>query len=264
MKSNFLQNIKTLLLTATITLFSISALLGIIFILVGTDTLGWRVVGTVAILGLLSLLSMNNVMRLESPKAPIRNLSTTALISNLFWAIPWILIVWNAFKSFLCTQVPQQYLSAQYYLVADCPAWYNGMIELIIKIALTAGIISITTTIASNFLGIKNYTQAIGTLKNITTYSAATIGLYFLPAIWTEGANYIHESWRFITIIFIIFVFSSIVTPILARIARSKTDRPKAYPSPIDEKRLRQEIEAKVRAEIAAEQRAKSEEDTSR
>ena len=233
----------------TITLFSISAFLGIFFVVVGTDTLGWKVVGTTVILGLLSLLSMNNVMRLESPKAPIRNLSTIALISNLFWAIPWILIVWDAFEFFFCTQTPQRYLSAHYYLVADCPVWYSGMMELIIKIALTAGILSITTTIASNFLGIKNYTQAIGTLKNITTYSAATIGLYFLPAIWTEDADYIRESWRVITIFFIVLVFGSVVTPVLVRIAKAKTEKPLPQATnQVDEDKLRQEIEAKVRA----------------
>ena len=61
-----------MLLFSTITLFSISAFLGIVFVLVSADSTAWKISGTVFVFALLSLFSMNNVFRLESERKSVK------------------------------------------------------------------------------------------------------------------------------------------------------------------------------------------------
>ena len=246
-----IKKIKKILLISTITLFSISAFLGIIFVLVGVDSTAWKIIGTTAILGLLSLLSMNNVFRLESEQKQIKILSITALISNIFWSIPWIFIVWDIFRTFMCDEST---VTGYYgYSYRDCSRSFYDFMEFIYKLVGTAGIISATTTVVANFLNMKNYSSAIKALKITAISSAIFLGAYFLPAIWFEDGGYISDTWRLIAVVAIIFVFSSIITPILAKIAKNKEKNSNAAPR-VDEVQLREQIEAEVRAKIAQEQ----------
>jgi polyhydroxyalkanoate synthesis regulator phasin len=103
MTNNQIVAIKRMLLFSTITLFSISAFLGIVFVLVSADSTAWKISGTVFVFALLSLFSMNNVFRLESERKSVKYLSVVALISNIFWSLPWILIIWNVFGLAMCT-----------------------------------------------------------------------------------------------------------------------------------------------------------------
>ncbi|MDR1969765.1 MAG: hypothetical protein LBQ11_00235 [Candidatus Nomurabacteria bacterium] len=252
-----IKDIKRALLIATITLFSVSTFLAIIFVLLGTDETGWRIMGTTAILGLLALLSMNNVFRLENEQKTTRILSTTALISNVFWSIPWIFLVWNLFKIILCGES-----TAGHYPLRDCSVNYYTFMDLVGKIAITAGIISATSTVVANFLTIKNYSTAIKALRSMGISCAIFSGVYFMPAIWLVS-DYLEWSWRLFAIACIVLVFSCIVTPILAKVEKGKMQKPVSVPAPlVDEAKLREEIEAKVRAEITAEREQASQQQT--
>jgi len=61
MDDNKVIIMKKILLISTITLFSISAFLGIIFVLVGADSTAYKIIGTTAILGLISWISLRNI-----------------------------------------------------------------------------------------------------------------------------------------------------------------------------------------------------------
>ena len=251
-------SIKKLLFISTIVLFSISALLGIISILFGSDETVWKIAGTTALLGMLSLLSMNNVFRLESELSSVRTLSTIALVSNILWSLPWILFLWDFFVATLCDRTP---VTTEGYLhySSTCSSLYYATTDVLHKIATTAAILSVVATVASNFLNIGYRTRTIDLFRYTAITSSTIIGLYFLPAIWSGEEEYIGRSWRFIAILAIIFVFSSIITPILTKVARTKSRNPATTThQPVDEVALRRELEAKIRAEIAAEQRAES------
>jgi hypothetical protein len=131
--------------------------------------------------------------------------------------------------------------------------------ELVAKIAGTAGIISVMTTVIANFLTLKDYTEIIKTFKGITIVCAGFLAVYFLPAIWFEELDgYVEDTWRLIAIVGILFVFGAIVTPILVKVAKGKLNKatPTVVVQQVDEAKLRQEIEAQVRAEIVREQQA--------
>ena len=248
MTNNRIVAIKRMLLFSTITLFSISAFLGIVFVLVSADSTAWKISGTVFVFALLSLFSMNNVFRLESERKSVKYLSVVVLISNIFWSLPWILIIWNVFGLAMCTETVIRYT----YSYSQCPESYYDVMRFIYQLAGTAGIISLTVTVVANLLHIKDYSMAIKYLRISGISSAIFLGVYFLPSIWFSEANYISDTWRLIAVVAIIFAFSTIVTPILVKITRNKLER--ATPAPqMDEARLRQEIEAEVRAKIAQE-----------
>lgn len=242
--------IKRFLLFSTISLFSLAAFLGVIFVLIGVDETAWKVCSTVLVFALLSLFSMNNIFRIESKRKTVKNLSIIALISNIFWSIPWIIFIWEPFKVFICTQTVSYY--GYNNLSLQCPVGYQNFMEALNTLSSTAIIISMVTTINSNFMNIKDYSPAIRYLRIAAISSATFLGVYFLPAVWKLDSEYISSTWRLITIVSIVFVFSAIITPILAKVARNKTQAT-APVSPSDEARLRQEIEAEVRAKIAQE-----------
>ncbi|MCL2094569.1 hypothetical protein FWH13_00385 [Candidatus Saccharibacteria bacterium] len=137
-----------------------------------------------------------------------------------------------------------------------CPTSYWNIMDVIYRIAGTAAIISATATVTANFLNIKNHTPTIKLLKTTVIASATFLGFYFLPAIWSSS-SYLSYTWRLAAVAAIIFVFSNIITLILTRIEKTKLQKSppnRTSPQPIDETKLRQEIEAEVRAKIAAEQ----------
>ena len=250
-----LQQFKQPLRTATIALLSMSAALGIILVLTGAEGTAWQIVGTTTILGLLSLLSMNNIFRLESGKPSIRVLSATALISNLFWSLPCILIIWDLLELLFCGN---SHNTGSYY-----SSYYQscGMtLRPIYNITITASILSMTTTAIANYLSIDAYSENIRRLRTLSVICASWIGVYFLPVIWFDEDSYLELTWRLTAVVAILLVFSNITLPMLvkselAKVRRERSAQAQAAPTlPIDEAKLRREIEAEVRAKIATEQ----------
>ena len=234
-----LQRTKRALLISTIVLLSISALFGIIFVLVDTDKIAWRIIGTTAILGFLSLLSMNNVVRLEATRTPIRLLSITALVSNIVWSLPWIGMVWGIFGFFLCSGG------------TNCSNEYYAFLDLVYKIIVTASIVSIVTTIVANLLMIEQRSLSIKALRVLSIISITILGIYFLPPLWFHIDSYFELTWRIIAVVAILFVFSCCVLPVLMRAETNKLQKPSTH---IDEAAIRREIETEVRAKLAHEQ----------
>ncbi len=92
-----LQKLKTFGVYATIAMLIVSAIIAIFMIFFGTERTLLQVLATMAILYLTTLLCANNASQFESPYTVTRVLSIVALIINIFWSLPWILIVWGCF-----------------------------------------------------------------------------------------------------------------------------------------------------------------------
>lgn len=93
-----LPKLKTIVMYTTIALLVLGGLIGIFMIFFGAETTLLQCLATIGILYLMALLSANNFSRSNNTSNDeVRICSSTALVLNLFWGLPWILIVWGIF-----------------------------------------------------------------------------------------------------------------------------------------------------------------------
>lgn len=247
-------NFKRTLLYTTITLFAISALLGIMAVLFDLGDFTWRIVGTTTAFALISLLSTNNLVRLSHASTKVRVTAIIALIANLLWAVPFILELWGVLSHVGCTMVaPSAIDEYNNSRRMDCSVHYE-LESFLWKMMALAFSLSITATISSNFLALKSTSSTVKTLKAITIATAMGVEFLFAITVLTEFAlsDFLV---KLCIILFIVEVFSLIVTPILVKVqSGSSAKQPKT--STKTEAELRAEIEAELRAKLAAEQQA--------
>ena len=236
------RKIKKILLYTTVGLFAASALIGIVVVLSASfNMIVGRIISTTTLLGALALFSMNNIMRTEDERIHVKVLSIIALISNLVWSLPWLLIIWDVLK-------------------VD-----TGNALVLSRIISTAAIVSFNTTLSASFLSFKKYTALIIGLAIMTIASSAIIGIYFLICLYCRDYKIIgqlfEDTWRVVVISGILLVFGVITTPILARSAAKKDNESSPETAPITpaatEAELRAQIEEEVRAEVEAEMHEK-------
>jgi len=216
-KSSRLGKIKKFLLYLTIGLFFLGAILGIASVLYSTGATVNQTGVTVIIFGIVSLFCMNAVNRIDTSNIYIKILSVISLVSNFFWSIPAVLGVWGVFYTVLCIdRVKGRYFTG-------CPDGYDETITMITRIAFTAFIVTVATTLINNFLNIKNYSRSVQISKIAAILSSIYLGLYFLPILWIEETGrYVEDTWRLTIVVSIVFVFSVIVTPILVKLSKSR------------------------------------------
>lgn len=238
---NTRASLKKIVLYITIVLFSLSALIGIISVLTSADSTAWKICATTAILGGVALLTLNGITRLESNRRSVRILGAVSIAAHFVWAIIAIMLIWSVLKHFICEDVD------------SCRTYYD-VAEVLLQIMATAIIVAVCTTVSANLLTVKNYSAAVRSLKITAIISVIFLGVYFLPAIWLRETQYLGDTWQLISVVFIVAVFSGIMTPIFAILQRNKRKKEET-PSDgaIDEVALRKKIEAEVRAEIEAE-----------
>lgn len=94
------ENIKKTFTYSTIAIASICALLGIIMIFAGPTLTMLSLLSTIFIFYLIVVVSIPSIRRLDDHSILIRTLAIISLIMDAFWAIPWVLLVWNAFDAF--------------------------------------------------------------------------------------------------------------------------------------------------------------------
>ena len=264
------EKLRKPLLYAVIGLFGLSALLGIFFILASPDQMGSRVIATTTLLAFFALFSLNNINRLNASGAP-KTLSIIALISNVFWCLPWLLTVWDIFAWTMCTR---QYFSYHPEIEGlysySCTNTYYDFMQIMYKVIWLAASISFATTFSANFLKLKNYNTAIRALKNTAIASITFIVIYITPAILWETWSYASDSWQLIAISGILFAFSAITTPILHSVSKRKAKEiaqqhdmnaqiaAEKQKVSDDMANIRAELEDKIRKEIEAEIEAKT------
>lgn len=288
-QSERLKIARKYLMWAAIGLFSASAVMGIFFLWFGTDEAGGRVISTTSIMGLLALFSMNNIIRMESGKQRVRMFSVTALVANIFWALPWILLVWGVFAAlspYCHVETHTLTYTHDVYTYQSCDQQYYDMLSGLWKLVAIAGIISVVTTLAASFLNIKNYSPILRWLKIVTIVCAVGLGIFFIICLlfdaWPEW-----EVWRLLAMMAIVMVFGLIVTPIVAKVQSKRekdamrvtyagvgttTNMNTSEATPVIatdtqqiseqmESRLRRQIERELRVKIEAEVRAQVEQE---
>ncbi|MCL1876989.1 hypothetical protein FWF74_03090 [Candidatus Saccharibacteria bacterium] len=238
---------KRVLMIATLALFSACALFAIILVIDGgtNSKVISKLLGTSAVLGLLTLLSLHNIIRMESDNKTIRTLSTVSLISNIFWSIPWLILIWDILTAIMCSETMRTYGSGFYsysYPMVTCSDGYKGLVTFFMQVAFTAGIISAIATAIANFLNIKNYSPMVKNFKLASIGCGGFLGVYILPGIWINNGQYIADTYKFVLIVFILFIYASVVTAVLVKIERSKTNQPIAPTLPTDGGQSWQEV----------------------
>ncbi len=92
-----LSRTKTIILYSTIALLVVGAAIAIFMIFFGPTYIFGQLISTTLVLYLMAVLCMNNFTHINSSTPATRICSTIALIINLFWAIPWVLLIWDVF-----------------------------------------------------------------------------------------------------------------------------------------------------------------------
>lgn len=226
-----IARLKKPLLRATIGLFGLSAAMGIFFVVGAPEGEAWRFLATTTLLAFFSLFTSNNILRLDNPSPLIKYFAAAAIVSNLLWAGPWLVIIWELIGS----------------------SW-SGL-EVVWRSIWIFTVLSICLTLTGSFLNMKQGSQGFTVARYTAIASAWLLFLYLLPAMLDiSEPDYLGETWQLIAIASIVFAFSAISTPVLAKL------KPSGKPTKDDDYRaqiraeLRAEIEAEVRAELKREQ----------
>lgn len=102
------QQIKNIILYATVAVLVSSAFLAIFMIFFGDIETILQVFCTLAIIYVITILTTANLPRLGSPAMIKRVFALASMIFNLFWGIPWVLIIWGCFADYNVARVVWQ------------------------------------------------------------------------------------------------------------------------------------------------------------
>ncbi len=254
-QTNQLSQVRQFLLYISISLFSVCALMGIMATLSGP--VDWRILTTTLFTAVASLFAMGGVARLEDEQRLIKTLSVVSLIVNALWLLGALILVWELLPSLgICNT------SASYEFPAGYDYMFCGRLkETLLKLTVTAFIITSLTALTAKFLSFKRNDSIISGLVTLTISSASLLSLVSLSILWQEhGGDVLTANWQLLTIFGILTVFGLVVTPVLMR-AQAYKQKAQAV-SDEERQRLRQEIEQEVRAELVAEQQSDKPEDS--
>ena len=254
-QTNQLSQIRQFLLYISISLFSVCALMGIMATLSGP--VDGRILITTLFTAVASLFAMGGVARLEDEQRLIKTLSVVSLIVNALWLLGALILVWELLPSLgICNT------SASYEFPAGYDYMFCGRLkETLLKLTITAFIITSLTALTAKFLSFKRNDSIISGLVTLTISSASLLSLVGLSILWQKhGGDVLTANWQLLTIFGILTVFGLVVTPVLMR-AQAYKQKAQAV-SDEERQRLRQEIEQEVRAELVAEQQSDKPEDS--
>ena len=255
-QTNQLSQIRQFLLYISISLFSVCALMGIMATLSGP--VDWRILTTTLFTAVASLFAMGGVARLEDNQRLIKTLSVMSLIVNALWLLGALILVWELLPSSGICNTSASYEFAEGYDYMLC----GRLKETLLKLTITAFIITSLTTLIAKFLSFKRNDSIISGLVTLTISSASLLSLVGLSILWQKhGGDVLTANWQLLTIFGILTVFGLVVTPVLIR-AQAYKQKARSAMSDEERRRLRQEIEQEVRAELAAEQQSDKPEDS--
>ena len=255
-QTNQLSQIRQFLLYISISLFSVCALMGIMATLSGP--VDWRILTTTLFTAVASLFAMGGVARLEDNQRLIKTLSVMSLIVNALWLLGALILVWELLPSLGICNTSASYEFAEGYDYMLC----GRLKETLLKLTITAFIITSLTTLIAKFLSFQRNDSIISGLVTLTISSASLLSLVGLSILWQKhGGDVLTANWQLLTIFGILTVFGLVVTPVLIR-AQAYKQKARSAMSDEERRRLRQEIEQEVRAELAAEQQSDKPEDS--
>lgn len=94
------KQIKNIILYATIAVLVVIGFLAIFMIFFEDIETILQILSTLAIIYVITLITSASFPKLSDPQIIKRSFTVAALILNLFWGIPWILIIWGCFKDY--------------------------------------------------------------------------------------------------------------------------------------------------------------------
>ena len=253
-QTNQLSQVRQFLLYISISLFSVCALMGIMATLSGP--VDWRILTTTLFTAVASLFAMGGVARLEDEQRLIKTLSVVSLIVNALWLLGALILVWELLPSLGICNTSASYKFAEGYDYMLC----GQLKETLLKLTITAFIITSLTALTAKFLSFKRNDSIISGLVTLTISSASLLSLVSLSILWQKhGGDVLTANWQLLTIFGILTVFGLVVTPVLMR-AQAYKQKAQAV-SDEERQRLRQEIEQEVRAELATKEQVNEPED---
>lgn len=216
----------------------------------------WRILTTTLFTAVASLFAMGGVARLEDEQRLIKTLSVVSLIVNALWLLGALILVWELLPSLGICNTSASYEFPEGYDYMFC----GRLKETLLKLTITAFIITSLTALTAKFLSFKRNDSIISGLVTLTISSASLLSLVGLSILWQKhGGDVLTANWQLLTIFGILTVFGLVVTPVLMR-AQAYKQKAQAV-SDEERQRLRQEIEQEVRAELVAEQQSDKPED---
>ena len=273
-----LENIRKYVLKAAIWFLIGGVILGALTILLGGIPSGeviGKFMGTLFIIALMMIISVNNFKMVASKDAAIQVFALVGLVSNLLWALLWTLLCWQPEWGTYCVVSPFR-----------SSGLLCGM-SVLFKFAVAFSYLSALGLIGSNVLSIQEYDKKnlIRPLK-ITAVSCATYEMLYLTIMVffdydfssefaaRLGALAVFVGFAWFAITLAALILSSNEKVRRQRIAEKEKEEKEekrgntATPTTKTEAELRAEIEEKVRremiekevrAKIEAEQNAKKE-----
>lgn len=195
------EKMKKIFTYASIALLSLCAVIGITMVFIGVDEVALKLVSTLLIFYGITLLSTQSTKRLGDKSPLIRCLAIFALIMNMLWVIPWVLLVWDAFGAFEIT--------------TRITIW---------QLLWTAGDLAILCALlASELVQIRWETRIEKFFHSLPMLCTIFLAFDVLIVIWmTDAIDMIDILWKFILAELILIVLHVVVTKILEQDLRRK------------------------------------------
>ena len=183
----------------TIATLTICAIAGIIAIFLEIETVPLNLISTLLIFYLITFLSTQSLALVKHKSVAIRSLAIFSLIMNFCWAIPWILLVWDAFAG----------------------AGRQTRI-LIWQLLWTAGVIAIACMVLAHCLaGMQSMDRKKKLFNSLPLVIIGFIAVDFIVVIWSD--YYLSDIfWKFFLSEIILVLLQVVVTQILSADARRR------------------------------------------
>lgn len=166
-ENSYPKKLKKIFSVATVILLSACAFLGILAIFFEANLTLLCLFSTFAIIYLIFLVCMEDIRILSRQDLSGNWLSVVALIANVFWGLPWILVVWGAFVDF-----------------------DDLTVETIWRVIGTSAVISIYCTLMPKVLtNLRGKPGIMQVFQSLPVVCATFLAFDFLVAIWVPEAG---------------------------------------------------------------------------
>lgn len=191
-------DLRKILTYGTIATLTICALAGIVAIFLEVEAVPFNLISTLLIFYLITFLSIQSFKLIGDESMLVRSLAVVSLVMNFCWAIPWVLLVWDAFGG---------------------ASWSTRV--LIWQLLWTAGVIAVTTMVLAHCLaGMQKMERKKKLANSLPLTIIGFMAIDFLVVIWTDYVSDI--LWKFFWSEVILVILQVVITQILSAESQRK------------------------------------------